>query len=384
MIESRSWAAQQVPRSMGKIILVVVVLGALAGVLVPLLARENLPALQEYMPYAGLAFVLFYLVFVSRLLGRKGKPVTLTLDGHHLVLGTGKRLVRLNLRTATVAFGRHYAARNYAYFTGTMLHLRSQADATVIRLLGGGVEFPTAPYEAPESYGSDYEAWLGADPFHDLVETLRTVAPDALPRLPDAGSEAVAFDTPQRYEAFPAKGRGTFLVMALWMGGMVVIGLASAAFFTTMDPATASRIGPWVVGIGALLLIALVTVIGNRAYARKGHLVLARDSLSLELNGRVRHQVTLPLQEVRPLHVEVRGRYGSHYAGPALELRTTGGRVRLLLSAPERRWASAVKTVGTADYTLGVDAGDALFRWLAIAGVDGGLPEFASPPNVSP
>jgi hypothetical protein len=354
-----TWHAYRVRRTHAYVFYLLIFGMSLGSVALALFAQDHWQEWQPYLPYAGIVVAVAFVALMPLLIGSKGKPVALTLEGHHLVVAGARRTRRFNLTTSKVSFGRHYAAKNYAYFTGTVMTLRASSDNERLRILGGGAELPERPVTDPDTHGNDYDLHLDSEGFHALVDAVGAVAGI------DGSSQSPAASGPRRFAAFPTVRGANLKIMLFWIGGASAIGLGTSFLITSQSPIMVSETMPFVAGGSILLLLLLVIRLGSKAYAKKGHLLIDGDSIALGVKGRDRHLFRGQTTAVRPFHVEVSTRYGRYYSGPAVELRSRGGRKAVVVISDQKRtWRAPEKTVARVDYTVGIDAGNALLDWL--------------------
>ncbi len=301
----------------------------------------------------------------------RGQTGTLSIGDGKLILLAGKERKELNLEGVRMAFGKHYAAKNYAYFSGTVCHLTSVYSKEKWRMLGAGVEFPEKHYREEATYGSDCEIGIATDAFHELLAAIKEISPEVsftVPGAPAADGEQVSFDREQRFEAFPMRG-GAMVPIMIWMGGIFGVTLVAALASTFVSDETIQSLGPYAAMAVIVPIFILVVYVSIRKSRRRGEMVLGRYSLQMLINGRPKREVRLPLSIVRPLYVEITGRGGTYYSGPAVEIRDQSkNKVRLLIGDTSKEWEEDAKKVTLTDFSIGLDAGRTLIGWLESSG----------------
>ena len=327
---------------------------------------------MEHMRWMGMGvmgiFVLWALYASSAAMG---KTATLTLSGDRLILAV-KRTSRLfHLRDSQMLLGKHYGAKNYRYFTGTMCHLSNPSGTEVWRILGAGAEFPADQCKGPETYGGKYDCYVDATGFRELltaIEKASGTTPLFTPSGVAADQKAEDFSTDRVFEAFPMKG-GALAPMMIWMGSILLVTVLGFFASSLVPQELLDEYGPFAaVGllVPALFLVIFVSVKKGK---RKGQLKLSRYGLEVRVNNRPIVTLQLPLQEARRFDLEVNAQHMHYYTGPAIGLKDRrGNKVRLLISDATLAWPDPDKKVSSSNYSIGTDAGRALLTWLHLAG----------------
>jgi len=299
-----------------------------------------------------------------------GKSAFLSLDGNKLILKTKNKSRQFDLTGAHMQFGKHYGAKSYRMFTGTLCHLGNRYTRDTWRFLGLGAEFPQEEYRAEESFAGDYQFAIPADAFRELLDAIAEVSPEARFSVPaDTGrdDDAIQVDREYRFDAFPMKG-GALGPMLVCMGGLMAICVLGFFAVELIGEENLQKLGPFLSMAFVIPLFLIVIVFSIRRGKRKGELLLNRAMLQVLVNGRVKKELRPPLRLVTAQAVQMTVRHRKYYSGPALQLEDgRNNKVRLLISDPTTGWAGDAKRVSRADYSVGIDAGKTLIGWVTVA-----------------